>query len=740
MRRFSPIYLALLVCGLAQAAPLTESDINNRATAWLGQLTLDEKIQLVHGTGMPPAAQGGASYIPGVPRLGIPSLSSADSAGGVVGVTAGRGRATVLPSTLALAASWDTGLAYRYGRQIAKEARALGIGEVLGGGVNLAREPRNGRTFEYLGEDPWLAGLLAVQRIKGTQSEQVIATIKHFTGNEQEAHRSTSNSIIDERALRELYLVPFELAVKQGDVGNVMCSYNLLNGEKSCQNKTLLTDILKQEWGFTGVVQSDWINAVTDTVAAANAGLDEEEAGSLDDYTKQYGVFSQFNQRLKQAVQAGTVPQSRLDDMVWRKLRVLVKYGIADNPPKAGGVIDTKAGRALAQQVAEQSMVLLKNQANVLPLGRQVKSIVLIGGHADAGVLVGGGSGGQGWQTKDDAPLPDNAVPCLKPGATVGAEGVAACAYWAPSSPLKAIQARAPWAKVWYVDGRDAHAAAEAAAKADVAIVFATQWSSESMDLPSLTLPDATSDPANQAYDQNALIDTVARHSKRTVVVLEHATAVTMPWLGQVNGVVAAWYPGVSGGQAISRVLFGDVNPSGRLPLTFPVAEADLPQPAIDAAAADVAYREGLFIGYRWYDARQITPLFPFGYGLSYTRFQYSGLKVASIKNGGVTVSFNLTNTGKRAGAEVAQVYARLPSVAGEPPRRLVGWQKVSLKPGQSRRVSVVVPWERLSVWNVPLHQWQMPAGQYGVSVGASSGDTAPLQVKWNRLAEIGLH
>lgn len=725
MHLYRPLVIALLSAGLLHGCGGDDAPtVDQQAAALLAKMTLDEKIQLVHGEGYGvPDALGGAGVVKGIPRLGIPNLTNADSAGGVNVVGS---NATPYPAPIALAASWDPTLAHSYGSAIATELRALGFAEGLGGGVNLAREPRNGRTFEYMGEDPVLAGNMITQRTLGTQSQKVIATIKHFAGNEQETNRFTSNSVIDERTLRELYLLPFEMGVKDGAPGNVMCAYNLLNGVKACESAYLLTDVLKTEWGFKGIVQSDWFFAVTDTVRAANAGLDEEEAGSADDYTPtSFGSFAlpatSFNQKLKAAVQAGTVPLARLDDMVLRKLRTLYASGVMASPPKAGGTVDQAAGNAVAQKVAEQSMVLLKNAvasgdaANVLPLSTTAaQTIVVIGGHADAGVISGGGSGA--------VPARDgNAVTCLVPNTST----FGSCAVWYKSAPLAAIRAMAPNATVTYLDGSDPAAAASAAAAADVAIVFATQWQTEGVDLPNLSLPNNAADPANQAYDQNALITAVAAAAKRSVVVLETGTAVTMPWLANVNAVVEAWYPGVQGGPAIANVLFGAVNPSGKLPLTFPQSESDLLQASISATDLTVNYSEGLKMGYRWYDAQNITPLFPFGHGLSYTSFSYTGISTRSNSDGSVTVGFTLKNTGARAGAEVAQVYAGLPAEAGEPPKRLVAWEKVQLAAGESKAVSITVKPERLSIWNATTHRWQTPSGSYSFVVGGSSRDSA---------------
>ncbi|MCA8278453.1 glycoside hydrolase family 3 C-terminal domain-containing protein [Burkholderia cepacia] len=709
------------------AGPVAPADpdaaADQRAAALVAQLTNDEKLQLVHGTGLPaldlggpfPAdALNGASYIPGVPRLGIPAVSSADSAGGV---NVKNARVTALPAPVALAATWDPALAGTYGTRIALELRALGFAEGLGGGVNLAREPRNGRTFEYMGEDPVLAGTLSAARTQATQAQKVIATIKHFAFNDQETNRMTIDSVVDERTMREAELLAFEIGVKDGQPGNVMCSYNKLNGVYACENPYLLTTVLKNEWGFKGVVQSDW-GATHSTVAAVQAGLDEEEPGAADDNNAPLGSF--FNTKLRAALQAGSVSAARLNDMVQRKLRTLIRIGVMDAPPKPGGAIDEAAGNADALAIARQSAVLLKNAAapgdaqSVLPLAAgALKSVVVIGGHADAGVLSGGGSGA--------VPAIDgNAVTtCQQPADTL----FGGCATWYKSAPLAAIRAKAPNAAVSYLDGTDANAAASAAAQADVAIVFATQWQTEGLDLASLSLPDAKADPYNQQYDQNALIAAVAAKAKRVIVVLENGSPVLMPWLANVHGVLEAWYPGAQGGQAIADLLFGDANPSGRLPLTFPKQEADLPQPAIDPSRTQTIYAEGLAYGYRWFDAKAIEPLFPFGYGLSYTTYALSALSARADAAGNVTVGVTVTNTGARAGAQTVQIYAALPASLGEPPKRLVGWTKVALQPGEARTVSVAVPAQRFAVWDANAHAWRIAAGSYGLSAAASSRD-----------------
>lgn len=740
MKLAIPFAATAIACGVALVVTAcgNGSDINSdpaptgpdaiadsRAAALVAQMTTAEKIQLVHGVGIPnaglggpyPAGVNGAGYIPGIPRLGIPGLAMADSAGGV---NVANSNATALPAPVALAASWDPTLANAYGARIATELRVLGYGEGLGGGVNLTREPRDGRTFEYMGEDPVLTGTMSAARTIGTQAQKVIATIKHYAMNDQETNRMTSNSVVDERTMRETELLAFELGVTLGTPGNVMCSYNLVNGVYACENPYLLTSVLKNEWGFKGVVQSDW-TATHSTVASALAGLDEEEPGDIGSGASIPGftITSYFNTALANAVSAGSVPMSRLNDMVQRKLRTMIRWGVFDSPPTTGGSVDQSAGNALALQVAQQSSVLLKNAVAsgdtqaVLPLNAAgLSSIVVIGGHADAGVLSGGGSG---------------AVPAAAGNAVSGCVSasplLSTCATWYKSAPLAAIEAKAPNATVTFLDGTNATAAATAAAKADVAIIFATQWESEGTDLASLSLPSNTTDSFNQSYDQNALITAVAAQAKRVIVVLENGSPVLMPWLGNVHGVLESWYPGVQGGQAIADLLFGDVNPSGKLPITFPVQDSDLPQQTISATDTTVTYSEGLFMGYRWYDGKQIAPLFPFGYGLSYTNYAYSGLNAQADASGNVTVTFTVRNAGSRAGSEIAEVYAALPSGLGEPPKRLVGWQKVALQPGQSQQVSVSIAPKLLSTWDATNHVWKLNNGAYQLIAGASSRD-----------------
>jgi beta-glucosidase len=671
-------------------------------------MTQDEKLQLVHGAGSCAACvavipRGAAGWVPGIPRLSIPDLYLAD---GSVGVGNGVGPATALPSSIASAATWDLNEAYKYGQVIGTELRDYAINANLGGNVNLiGREPRDGRTFETKGEDPILAGKITAAHIRAVQDQFVLGGIKHFALNDQETGRGTADVQIDERGARESDLLAFEIGVKDSNVQSVMCSYNLVNGAYSCENPHLLNDVLKVDWSFPGFVMSDWW-ATHSTVAAALAGLDQEQPDNA------------FFGGLGGAVQNGQVPQSRLDNMVHRILRAMFQVGIFDHP-QAVLAIDTASDGAVAQEVEEQGAVLLKNAGAQLPLNAStLQSIAVIGSHADVGVLSGGGSA---QVTPTGGPALTEGYPCPPCWSQV---------IWDPSSPLQAIKARASNATVQFNDGTNSAAAASLAASSQVAIVFVSQWTSEGMDLPSLNLTDVIhATPINQ----DALVAAVAAANPHTIVVIESGGALVMPWLNSVSAVLEAWYPGQRGGDAIANLLFGAINPSGKLPITFPASVADLPHPTIatppdSSTPFPVNYSEGFNVGYKWYDANNIVPLFPFGFGLSYTTFSFANPSVVNNltqSNPNFQVTFGLANTGSVAGAEVAQVYLGLPSGTGEPPKRLVGWQKVSLQPGAQQQVTIEVDENDsshpLSYWDVISNSWQTAAGDYAVYLGNSS-------------------
>lgn len=675
-------------------AAQTTGSPEERAAAMLAQMTLDEQLTLLMGyfgadfapgqyTMVEGARPGSAGYVPGIARLGIPPQWQTDAGLGVAtqgGAPVKRAR-TSLPSGLATAATWDRELAFAGGAMIGREARADGFNVLLGGSVNLLREPRNGRNFEYAGEDPLLAGVMVGEQVAGVQSNNIISTSKHFAVNDQETDRSGGNSVIDEAAMRMSDLLAFQIAHEVGDPGSVMCAYNRVNGPYSCEHPFLLTQVLRNEWGWPGYVLSDW-GAVHSTAPSANAGLDQESGFGL-----QSDAWFRAD-RLQAAVEAGEISREQIGTMVLRILRSMFAHGVIDNPVEAGQFIDFPTNRAVSQADAESGIVLLKNDGGVLPLAATAQRIVLIGGHADRGVLSGGGSS----QVYAEG---ENAVPGIEPTTWPGP------VVYFPSSPLEELRALLPNAQISFHDGLDHEGAAAAANAADLAIVFANQWATESIDVP-------------MHVEDDTLVESVALNQPNTVVVLQTGGPVLMPWADRVPAIVQAWYPGRMGGAAIARVLTGAVNPSGHLPATFPRSLAQLPHPG-DPQPGDVVYSEGATVGYKWFAQNNIEPLFAFGHGLSYTSFAYSGLSVTRAGEG-LVATFTITNTGERAGADAAQVYV---SGAGwEAPFRLGGFAKVMLQPGETRLLSIAVDPRLLAVWDMANPGWSRAAGTYVVSVG----------------------
>lgn len=667
----------------------------------------------------------GAGYMPALPRLGIPALYETDASLGVANANEQRRGdvATALPSALATAASFDPEVARAGGAMIGGEARAKGFDVLLAGGANLIRDPWAGRSFEYFSEDPLLTGRMAGAAVAGVQSAGIVSTVKHFALNPQETGRTVMSADIDEAAFRESDLLAFHIAIERGRPGAVMCGYNRIDGDYACENRFLLTDMLKTEWRYPGWVMSDW-GAVHSTTKAVNAGLDQQSGRELDSQPF-------LGKPLADAVAKGEVDPARLDDMVRRVLRSMIAVGLFERPPPPP--IDYAADAAVAKRTAEAGMVLLKNRDAILPLAAdRPQRILVVGGHADEGVLSGGGSSQVrpvgGVARTESLPHDNPFNGYIK-------------RLWGASSPLAAIRARAPAAKVDYTEGRDPKALAAAAAKADVVIVFALQWRSEAMDLPDLSPPG----------DQDALIATAAAANPRTVVVLETGGAVAMPWLDRVGAAVEAWYPGERGGPAIAATLFGDNDPGGRLPVTFPRDPGQAPRAAppeytkAEVHLRDLAlkppppgtipdmsgglppfsvdYKEGADTGYRWYELQGATPLFAFGYGLSYTRFAYTGFAAT----GGATVRarVTVTNLGTRAGSDVPQLYVAVPGASGPAIRRLVGFERVTLAPGESRTVTMAADPRLLADWDIARHDWHVRGGPAEVTLGRSAIDAA---------------
>jgi beta-glucosidase len=814
-----------LLCSVqvaAQSGSSTPNEVEQRVVSILGQMTLEEKIDLLGGVD--------GFYVRGVPRLGIGRLRMAD---GPVGVR-NFGPATVMAGGIALSATWNPALAERLGTEIGRDARAKGVHFLLGPGVNIYRAPMNGRNFEYFGEDPFLASRVAVGYIRGVQSQGVSATVKHFMGNNSEFDRHNVDSVIDERTMREIYLPVFESAVKEAHVGAIMDSYNLTNGAHLTQNAFLNIDVIKKEWGFDGILMSDWYSTY-DGVAAANGGLDLEMPS---------GAFMN-RANLLPAIENGKASIATIDDKVRRILRRAVQFGWLDREQKDLSVPRyNQEGRQAALQSARESMVLLKNEASLLPLNKSnVRSVAVIGPDAYPAVPVGGGSaraqpfaavsfleGVSNHLGTGSSVYYSRGVPSLsdladatnfsseaengQPGLRVeyfenaGLQGSPALTRVEPHVnasrtngqlfPDRTLSDR--WTGYYFVPQAGAHEifvestgedggfyrlyvddkllfdnwlintammnsavvelraathkivlehhgrsawlgarlrlgiarqenivdpeARLLAAKADAVIVavgFDPETESEGGDR-TFRLPPG----------QDELIREIAAVNRKTVIVLTAGGAVDMqPWLARVPAVLQAWYPGQEGGTALAEIVFGEVCPSGRLPVTFerrwednPTHDSYYPEPGTKR----VLYREGVFLGYRGFDHAGTKPLFPFGYGLSYTTFAYRNLAVSRPagppSSWQVQVEFDLTNAGDREGAEVAQVYvASKNSRVPRPVKELKGFAKINLRPGETRRVSVALDRRAVSYYDTETKQWRAEPGQYEVLVGRSAGD-----------------
>jgi len=711
--------MGTMLTPLAAQAKTSTLAPERRAAETLAKMTPDEKITLLHGPMpaiLPPAKrpQGvtvGAGFIEGVERLGVPWLVESDASLGVSNLMEMRKGdvATALPSGLSLASTWDPEIARSGGAMIGSEARAKGFNVMLVGGVNLVRDPRAGRNFEYLGEDPLLAGELVGGQIAGVQSNNIIGTIKHFALNDQETGRNVGSVEMDEAAMRESDLLAFQIGIERGNPGSVMCAYNRVGGTYACENPFLLNDVLRRDWGFKGFVMSDW-GAVHSTEAIL-AGLDQQSGEQLDG--KRY-----FSDLLVKSVQEGKIPQSAVDKAAGRVLYAIYAHGVADNPLKPGQAINYDANAEVAQRAAEQGIVLLRNEGGILPLAASAKKILVVGGNADVGVPSGGGS---------SQVNPVGGLKRVGKGAESGPAAGFAKRGYGGTAPLDALRAELPGAAISYLDGKDAAAAASAAKAADIVIVFAEKYAAEAIDQPDLSLGEG----------QDALIDAVAGANGKTVVVLETGNPVLMPWREKVPAILSAWYGGQRGGTAIARILTGKVNPSGHLPVTFPASVDQLPNPVLpgsDAPPADketravygiqagtkpfeIRYPEGSDAGYRWFDKKGLKPLYPFGHGLSYTQFRYDGLKAMGGKT--LTVRFTITNSGQRAGADVPQVYVTRPGKA----KRLVGWAKPDLKPGESKEVTVTADMRVLADFDAKAQRWVLPAEEVKVEVGTSAAD-----------------
>jgi beta-glucosidase len=675
-----------------------------RARELVAQMSEDEKFAWLSGpmaipmgdTAKPQGALGSAAYYPGIPRLGIPAMQQADASLGIsnLGNVRPGDHATALPSSLLLGATFNPLLASEGGALVGREARAKGFNVQLAGGANLIREPRGGRNFEYISEDPLLTGQLAGASVAAIQGQGVVSTVKHFALNAQETGRVMVSSNLNEAAMRESDLLAFQIAIEIGQPGSVMPGYNLVNGHYASENAFLLQQVLKGDWRYPGWVMSDW-GATHSTEKAVLAGLDVQSGANLDE--QEY-----FADALRQAVAQGRVPQARIDDMLVRMLRSLIAVGVLDQAPQPARPVDFSAHKLIAQRQAEEGIVLLKNAQGLLPLPQRAKRLLVIGAHADKGVLCGGGS-------SSVSPLGSLTVPGLD------LMGIQMAKVYQPSPLVQAVAEESCAQQVDFVDGSDLSQALGKARGADAVIIFAQEWRSEALDAQGLGLPD----------QQDELISAVAAANPATIVVLQSGGPVTMPWLAEVPAVLAAWYPGSGGGPAIAGVLFGRVNPSGRLPVTFPADEGQLPRPGqIDPQTTtsnpgmprkgpiiDIDYNiEGADVGYRWFARQGLTPLFPFGFGLSYTPFEFSGLSVGQHPR--ISVALQVTNLGEREGAVVVQVYVARLGPDGYA-KRLAGFAKVPLAAGQRSSVEIGLEPRVLASYDLEQGAFVLQAGRY---------------------------
>jgi beta-glucosidase len=655
-----------------QTSPPEPAEVEKRVDALLSQMTLQEKITLIGGMHN--------FFTRPIPRLGIPSLKMSDGPLGVHDY----GPTTAYPAGIALAASWDTNLARSVGVSMGRDARARGVNIVLAPGLNIYRAPMNGRNFEYFGEDPYLASRMAVGVVEGMQSQNVIATVKHFVANNMEYDRHHVNAVIDERTLREIYLPAFEAAVREAHVGAVMDAYNLVNGEHLTQNAHLNIEILKHEWAFDGILMSDW-GATYNGIAAANAGLDLEMPSAV--------FMTPAN--LLPAIQQGQVPVATIDDKVRRILRKAIQFGFLDHEQTDKSIpLDDPRSREVAREEARESMVLLKNDGSLLPLDKaKIKTIAVVGPDADPAVIGGGGS--------------SQVEPFTSTSFLAGIRNYLGTRVKVLHAAVHAKQVRAA----------ELQSLVTAADAVVLCVGFDPNTEGEGADR-TFALPPG----------QDELIRQVASLNKNVIVVITAGGNVDMSaWIDRVPAILQAWYPGQEGGAALADILFGDYSPSGKLPASFERRWQDNPtfHSYYEQADKRVAYSEGIFLGYRYYDRSKTKPLFPFGFGLSYTNFQYRDLQISpreSSSPDSVAVSFDVKNVGHRAGAEVAELYVGdSHSSVPRPVKELKSFARVVLQPGEERKVSLTLNRRSFAYYDVKNKDWAAEPGPFSILVGSSS-------------------
>jgi beta-glucosidase len=696
---------------------MTDPDIRARATEQ--KMTDDERFSLlisilgyVPGGALPPDPRipgdlknPSAGYTPGIPRLGIPALQSSDASMGITnpGYRPDDKGATAFPASIVVGSSFNPQLARDGGVAIAREARSRGFNIMLAGGMNLARDLRNGRNFEYYGEDPWHSAILAAEQVNGIQSQQVISTLKHYTLNANETNRHWLDAIIDPAAHRESDLLAFQIAIERSQPGSIMSGYNKVNGTYVGGNHHLLNEVLKGAWGYKGYVMSDW-GATPEWEFAVN-GLDQESGAQADKMMWKLEI-EPFVGPLRKAHADGKFSKERLSDMVRRILRSAYAVGI--DTWKPAPAVDMAKHNEIALEIARQGIVLLKNDG-ALPLATDKPlNIAVIGGHAQQGVISGTGSG---------AVTPVGGFASVMKIGGAGVMGRHRNLFLFSPSPIEELQKALPNAKIDFDPGYTPAEAALTAKRSDLVIAFGIRVEGEGFDLADFSLP----------WGQDAVIDAVASVNPNTIVVLETGNPVSMPWRNKVKAIVQAWYPGQAGATAIGEVLTGKVNPSGRLPITFPADLAQTPRPDLAGLGTPwgtpttIGYQEGAEVGYRWYARKNLKPLYHFGHGLSYTSFDYKDLKVSGGET--ITATFTVTNTGKRAGADVPQLY--LTDAPGEKRMRLLGFERVELAPGASRTVTIIADPRLLARFDGEngLGTWRIADGAYRIALGKSAGE-----------------
>ena len=701
--------VAFLPAFLMGNAQTTDVRFNSKIESLIKKMTLEEKVHMIHAS---------SSFTSGgVPRLGIPELKMSD---GPHGVRPEFGRdwtpdvnvydsGTALPTGNCLAATWNPALGFAFGTVLGSEANFRGKDVILGPGINIIRSPLNGRNFEYQSEDPYLISKMVVGYIKGVQSQGISACVKHYAANNQETLRTSIDVHMSERALREIYLPGFKAAVTEAGVNTLMGSYNKFRGQWATQNNYLMNQILKKEWGFKGLVVSDW-GAVHNTVQALWNGCDLEMGTDLSMLPNpNYGKFY-FGDTVVALVKDHKIPEYLIDEKVRRILYVMFKTNMIDGK-RIKGDYNIKQHQQTALKVAEEGIVLLKNQNNILPLNvNKLKSIVVIGENGYRVQSLGGGSS----QVKSFYEI----------------------------TPLQGIvNIAAPRVNVTFKSGykieRGATAdpglikdAVDAAASADIAIIVCgwihgydyNVWADNAYDAEDVDKPDM-----QMPFGQNELIKAVIKANPKTIVVLMGGGGIDMSqWVNDAKGIVQAWYPGMEGGNALAKIIFGEVNPSGKLPMTLPKKLEDVPAHKLGEYPGDgksVFYYDDIYVGYRYYDTYNVALQFPFGFGLSYTTFSYSDLKVTKTGKK-ATVTFTITNTGKMPGAEVAQLYVKQKkSLLPRPEKELKAFEKVFLQQGESKQITLTLNEDAFQYFNDVTNKWVHEAGTFYILVGSSSRD-----------------